>query len=376
LELVKRKADRSLFILGREIHNMKPIKFNLRYGDQQLKTVAELKEYGNIDMLLETLNNGFLERWLQAQGEIDLLKKIKAIDKSDSRRACDALCQAIFGKDSTIAQQATAELFDLRAKEEKRREMLKELKDKEDTLIKQYHKGYDDMIDALEYYSTDYAALKATMNILYERYRNLLKLDKVHFYEIFKKSYPLVLLTLTANVFLRKFIGYDNQILYKDIIPQLTIETAVKALERNIQNKEKHSLQRVQIETKEQLESFKAQNSGKLFICIHKDISNRDITGIRMANAFSMGDYYVALDAIIPSHIKIFSGKTDQYWKDIEPKGTQCMIISIKKGNKLRNAGKNGEELTDADINGQFIFTDGIDYMSNSDTDTLIYMEV
>ena len=355
---------------------MKPIKFNLRYGDQQLKTVAELKEYGNIDMLLETLNNGFLERWLQAQGEIDLLKKIKAIDKSDSRRACDALCQAIFGKDSTIAQQATAELFDLRAKEEKRREMLKELKDKEDTLIKQYHKGYDDMIDALEYYSTDYAALKATMNILYERYRNLLKLDKVHFYEIFKKSYPLVLLTLTANVFLRKFIGYDNQILYKDIIPQLTIETAVKALERNIQNKEKHSLQRVQIETKEQLESFKAQNSGKLFICIHKDISNRDITGIRMANAFSMGDYYVALDAIIPSHIKIFRGKTDQYWKDIEPKGTRCMIISIKKENKLRNAGKNGEELTYDDINEQFIFTDGIDYMSNSDTDELIYMEV
>ena len=42
---------------------MKAIKFNLRYGDMQLKTVAELKEYGNIDMLLETLNNGFLERW-------------------------------------------------------------------------------------------------------------------------------------------------------------------------------------------------------------------------------------------------------------------------------------------------------------------------
>lgn len=353
---------------------MKPIKFNLRYGDQQLKTVAELKEYGNIDMLLETLNNGLLERWLQAQGEIDLLKKIKAIDKSDSRRACDVLCQSIFGKDSTIAQQATAELFDLRAKEEKRREMLKELKDKEDTLIKQYHKGYDDMIDALEHYSTDYVALKAAMNILYERYRNLLKLDKVHFYEIFKKSYPLVLLTLTANVFLRKFIGYDNQILYNDIIQQLDVEGSINGIVRNIQNQK--TSQAVQIATEDQLKSFKAQNSGELFICIHRATSTRYITGIRMANAFSIGDYYVALDAIIPSHIKIFSGKTDQYWKDIEPKGARCMIISIKKGNKLRNAGKNGEELTDDDINGQFIFTDGIDYMSNSDTDTLIYMEV
>ena len=96
---------------------------------------------------------------------------------------------------------------------------------------------------------------------------------------------------------------------------------------------------------------------------------------------FERGDYYVDQAALeiktSPiAHIKIFRGKTDQYWKDIEPKGTRCMIISIKKENKLRNAGKNGEELTYDDINEQFIFTDGIDYMSNSDTDELIYMEV
>lgn len=358
---------------------MKPIKFNLRYGDQQLKTVAELKEYGNIDMLLETLNNGFLERWLQAQGEIDLLKKIKAIDKSDSRRACDALCQAIFGKDSTIAQQATAELFDLRAKEEKRREMLKELKDKEDTLIKQYHKGYDDMIDALEYYSTDYAALKAAMNILYERYRNLLKLDKVHFYEMFKKSYPLVLLTLTANVFLRKFIGYDNQRLYKDIMPQLGGENPIESIITKLENGEDSPA--VKLITPDQLTSFRRNNKGKKVLRLRLSPNNYYMSSMCPVFDFERGDYYVDQAALeiktSPiAHIKIFRGKTDQYWKDIEPKGTRCMIISIKKENKLRNAGKNGEELTYDDINEQFIFTDGIDYMSNSDTDALIYMEV
>ena len=86
--------------------------------------------------------------------------------------------------------------------------------------------------------------------------------------------------------------------------------------------------------------------------------------------------WYVPLEALTVSHVKIFCGKTDAYWKDIEPKGKIFMIISIQSNNKLRNAGASGEELSADDINGKFIFTDGIDYMSNSDTDKLIYMEV
>ena len=72
------------------------------------------------------------------------------------------------------------------------------------------------------------------------------------------------------------------------------------------------------------------------------------------------------------------------------------MIISIKEGNKLRNAGMINEELTAEDINGKFIFTNGIDYKDKWDEkdstmllisgqnwnsiffkcDRLIYMEV
>ena len=45
---------------------MKAIKFNLSYGNERIKTLAELKENCNIDMLLETLQNGLLVRWLMA----------------------------------------------------------------------------------------------------------------------------------------------------------------------------------------------------------------------------------------------------------------------------------------------------------------------
>ena len=358
---------------------MKAIKFNLGDGEHLIRTVAELKEHSNIDILLETLNSGLLERWLQAQGDTDLLKKIQAIDKSNKRQACDALCRAVFGEDSTTAQQVAAELFDFRIKEEKRREMLKELKEKEDTIIAQYHKGYDDILAALRHRSADYASLKADMRILYEHYPSLLKLDAAHFYKTFKNDYPLVLLALTANKELREFIGYDNQRLYKDIMPQLGGENPIESIITKLKNGEDSPA--VKLITLDQLTSFRRNNKGKTVLRLRLSPNNYYMSSMCPVFDFERGDYYVDQAALeiktSPiAHIKIFRGKTDQYWKDIEPKGTQCMIISIKKENKLRNAGKNGEKLTDADINGQFIFTDGIDYMSNSDTDTLIYMEV
>ena len=358
---------------------MKAIKFNLGDGEHLIRTVAELKEHSNIDILLETLNSGLLERWLQAQGDTDLLKKIQAIDKSNKRQACDALCRAVFGEDSTTAQQVAAELFDFRIKEEKRREMLKELKEKEDTIIAQYHKGYDDIIAALQQRSADYASLKADMRILYEHYPSLLKLDAEHFYKTFKNDYPLVLLALTANKELRKFIGYDNQRLYKDIMPHFGGGSSIENIVEKLKHGEASPAKQLLI--LDQLASFKRNNQNKTVCRIRWSATDGYVGSMCSSSDFKLNDYYVDQAALeiktSPiAHIKIFRGKTDLYWKDIEPKGTQCMIISIKKENKLRNAGKNGEELTDADINGQFIFTDGIDYMSNSETDMLIYMEV
>lgn len=75
-------------------------------------------------------------------------------------------------------------------------------------------------------------------------------------------------------------------------------------------------------------------------------------------------------------HIQVFAGITEGYWKDLKPKGTRYLIIQMKKGNLIRNCGKNGEELNADDVNGKFPILDGIDYKSNSSVDQLIFMEV
>ena len=82
------------------------------------------------------------------------------------------------------------------------------------------------------------------------------------------------------------------------------------------------------------------------------------------------------LKQILGDNLKEFAGETSGYWKDIEPKGKQCMILRIENRNFVRPAGVTGEEYGISDINGKFIILDGIDYKSNSNTDKLLYLEV
>ncbi|MBP5602339.1 MAG: hypothetical protein J6X78_06395 [Treponema sp.] len=354
---------------------MKAIKFNLSYGNERIKTLAELKENCNVDMLLETLKNGLLVRWLTAQGETAIAEKVSAIDKKDNRSALNALLKILFGTDSSIIEQAAAEIFTYREKEITRLINLKNLADKENGIISQYHKGYDDLIESLKTNKDDYPSLKANMNMLYAQYRQLLLLDKTRFYNTFKDGYPLVLLALMANATLRDFIEYDKADVYKDVIPQLDLDDSLSRIEKKFINGEE-PISAVYIENEEQLQKIQEKYKNTRVGIIYKASNGRYYSKFVNADEIHVDMYYVPIEKISVSHIKIFSGKTDQYWKDIEPRGKKFMIISMEEGNKLRNAGVNGEELSADDINKNFIFTNGIDYMSNSDSDRLIYMEV
>jgi len=78
----------------------------------------------------------------------------------------------------------------------------------------------------------------------------------------------------------------------------------------------------------------------------------------------------------LPDYYRSFSGITESYWKDLEPKGTKCLILRIEEGNFIRNANKNGEELNAEAVNKEFLILDGIDYKSNNADHTLIYMVI
>ena len=71
-----------------------------------------------------------------------------------------------------------------------------------------------------------------------------------------------------------------------------------------------------------------------------------------------------------------FSGITDGYWKDLEPKGKKYMIISMGQGDFVRAAGVSGGDLKSEDITNKFIILDGVDHKSKYSTHKLLYMEV
>jgi len=369
---------------------MKPIKFNLSYGDERIKTLDELKASCNVDMLLETLQNGLLVRWLMAQGETALAEKVGAISTDNYRKALSELLKVLFGKEADVYEQAAAVIFAVREKEAQRLENLKNLADEENKIIEQYHKKYSDLLVLLQAKKNDYPALKALVETLYKQYRGLLALDKVHFYDTFKSGYPLVLLSIMANEQLREFIGYDGNTVYNDVVPKpKSKKSAVELKWKEISDAVYHGrsvpVEVRKLDTQASLKEFKEKYKGrKLYPFNYNTMYEKKRIPV---SSFNLNDYYCPSEIeeqiqaeqalkTLPAHVKVFSGKTDQYWKDLEAKGKTFMIISMENGNKLRNAGANGEEFSADDINGKFIFTDGIDYMSNSDTDKLIYMEV
>ncbi len=360
---------------------MKPIKFNLSYGNEQIKSLAELKENCNIDMLLETHSNGLLVRWLTAQGETEKAQKVLEIKTDDKQKALEQLFETLFGSFPTIAQQTATELFEMRNKEIKRLENYELLGKQEKEIIADYHKGYKTLIENLKQHSENYIALKADMITLYDQYRASLWLDKERFYQIFKEDYPLVLLALMANIPLREYIGYSGETVYNDVWKWL------KNMRENIRSNENlvtkmlnsfgiettKKSPAILIESEEQLNEIKKTCTNTSFGNIYK--KNGKWTWLTNGT-LQVGEYYVpANDWTIPC-TKIFCGQTESYWKDVEPKRKRLMIISMVAGNYLRNSGKEGEELSANDINHKFIITDGIDYKSNSQTDELIYMEV
>ena len=75
-------------------------------------------------------------------------------------------------------------------------------------------------------------------------------------------------------------------------------------------------------------------------------------------------------------HLRSFSGETESYWKDLEPRGKKYMIISMGNGDHVRASGVSGSDLKSEDVTNRFVILDGIDYMSNSSNRTLLYMEV
>ena len=167
------------------------------------------------------------------------------------------------------------------------------------SVIDDYHSGYDSIINDIIENKDNMPKIKANIKEIEENYMGLFNLNYKDLYNNLVDNAPLAIFAILMNTKMRSyFISSD----------------------------------------------YSSKNTNLIYNKIKEFVRNKTV-----------------LKKKLGEELKMFKGKTEGYWKDIEPKEKMLMIISMEEGNYVRNAGTFGEELSSTDVNN-FMILSGIDY--------------
>ncbi len=303
----------------------KTIKFNLICDNKPIRTIEDLQNNFSIEDVLAYYNNKLLHRWLEVRDYKEELEKVRAIMVDKPIEIIKELIKIFkVTSDDKKIEEGVYILEYL----EKRKELCS-IYEKENyktkNIIKDYEAGYRQLVDGIQQNPHDAAIIKANISEIVSNYAGILELDHRNLFYMLKSKSALAIMCLLMNEHSRKYY--------------LPVET-------------KNEDGTVTYDT----ESNK--DKADMFECICFNIKLPDFKT-------DLGENLV-----------IFAGITDGYWKDLEPKGKNYMIINMGNGDFVRPAGLSGGDLSRTDIKDKFVIVDGIDYKSNSSSRQLLYMEV
>ena len=355
----------------------KQIKFNLIIDKKPIRDIEDLVENFNIDELLEAHQNGSLKRWLAVR---DLTEEAAELDKikGDTVETALELCRIFHANWTKEQLEQGAYPFEFRQKFQAKLEQMAALKNQRDEVIREYHGGYEKLLSDMETQYEDYPFLKIAIMQIYREYLGLFNLDVDRFYSRFIFDYPLVIFATLANLEMRGLLTkiINEQTLYEDLTNQAKL---IASLSHRYKNNIAIPFSK-RCETAEELTELQSKLESVFVLQFSHDSQSYSsgASALKFFDTDKLKPPFIYVDndiSTFPAHLKSFSGKTDGYWKDVEPKG-KWMIIKMENNNFIRNLGRNGEELNAGGVNGRFPILEGIDYKSNSASDQLIYMEV
>ena len=304
----------------------KTIKFNLVCDEKPVRTIEDLQNNFSIEDVLAYYDNKLLHRWLGVRGYNTELEAVSAITSSDPMEIIKELIR----------------IFDVVTDEEKVEEsiyMLKYLDERKELcaiyeqenynskhIIEDYETGYRQLVEGILENPNDAAVIKANIAEMVSNYSWILELShRELFWTLIREDLPLAIMCLLMNEKSRNYY--------------LPVEITVE-------------------DGKTQLDTETNADKKNMFVKICSLIKQSDFISAVQENLIA------------------FSGMTDGYWKDLEPKGKKYMIVSMGEGDYVRSAGHSGGDLSSADVLNKLVIIDGVDYKSNSATRTLLYMEV
>lgn len=314
-----------LGITRRIIKMAKTIKFNLICDEKPVRTIEDLQNNFSIEDVLAYYNNKLLHRWLGVRGYDSELEAVSAITSDDPMEIIKELIR-IFDV-VTDEKKVEESIYILKYLDE--RKELYDIYEKENykakNIIDDYETGYHQLLEGIFENPNDVAVIKANISEIVENYAWILKLDHRNLFYVLRRKSALAIMCLLMNEKSRRY--------YLPV--EVTAEDGSKSFDTD-----------------------KNDDKKTMFLSICQMIQQSDFENLLGGNLIS------------------FAGITDGYWKDLEPKGKNYMIISMEDGDYVRSAGHSGGDLSRSDIRNKFVIVDGVDYKSNSDIHKLLYMEV
>lgn len=306
----------------------KTIKFNLICDKKPIRTIEDLQENFSIEDVLEYYKNKLLHRWLEVRGYSTYLDKVNGIESENTIEIVKSLIK-IF-EIEVNEQEIEKSVYVLNHINERKElcAIYDEQNYKVKAIIDDFETGYRELVEEIIMNPSDIALIKANINEIVTNYDILFRLNyrtlvRVLWYYLKEDAYLIVMCLLMNDKARRYYIPSG----------------------------------RMDDETAYVYTSF-------------EDDTNATFKSI--CSCVNQADFKTKLG----ENLKCFSGATDGYWKDLEPKGKRYMIISIGSGDYVRSAGETGGDLGHSDIIDKFVIVDGVDYKSNSESRQLLYMEV
>ncbi|NEO37942.1 MAG: hypothetical protein F6J90_17045 [Moorea sp. SIOASIH] len=409
----------------------KTIKFSLILDNTPVIDLDGVRENFNIDDILRYYKSGLLQKWLAVRGFTDTLSRLEDISAESDLEISKELVK-IFEMEIE-ATKLEESLYSIQFHEEWQNKVNDYAKNNfnRKAIINDYHQGYDALLKGMLQAPDDIALIKSSMAQIAKNYLWIFKYHLPCFYDEFIEKVPLSIFVSFMNPSLRKLL-LESEVMaerLENLTSKINPNTANKisddfTKDHNLFDRQS-ILNRLGINLKPIKHKADTNHRWQQLVssdkkCLIIDLTERDnvmvshsdpnlkshqfkkqdavgkiLNGLRFYS-YRSDDYveYITFTSekdlvnsekqfaipkmfyLVRNHLKTFKGETEEFWKDIEPKGKRFMIIGMNDGNYVRNSGKHGEELSADDVNGKFVILDGIDYKSKNPDHVIGYLEV
>lgn len=290
----------------------KVIKFSLPLNNKRIRFLEELKDNFVIDEVVELFHAQTLQHWLACREYTNELKQVKALEGKNQRELVQGLIK-VFG---VSMGQADLELvlksMEFRQDFDGAHERYAELGDKLLQIADDRKQQYYQLIEDIKENHDSLEEIRKLLQQIVDRYFDLFSLNFIAFFSRVRDAAPLALIAVLMHEKTRCFFLRSEP-----------IAGDTPAVVRYDPWGLNYILERINQKVSDYPEDF-------------------------------------------AKCIKECRGATDGYWKDLEAKGTKCMVLSCYSDCYVRDAGKVGGDISGRDANQKYLILDGLDYKGNS----------